>query len=376
MKIRTALSTLLLFIATTSPVLASSSDAFSISGDIRLRFDNQVNYNEPNFSAEKYRIRLNLGYKLSPEWSFNSRLVVGESLFGDAPGHSSSAYPVVADAVQYDIANFSYKKPDWNIAAGRQVFSIFEGLAVSLDDGHSTGDVGYPSSLSRPDGARAKNYPSLDGVKAQNKIGKVNFTSFIGNLNGRISDGSNCRIGGIAAITPVGHTNIGAMWYTSDAWISASDAKSYGLKTGTKNGYSITANTKLLNNYLYTGAEYIWGLAESHDKAWKLIVKTPDTKKAGDMQYALEYRNIQQNALDYTSYSGGNYNSTNYGLSSAYKSITYGDYNYWSASAKRLITKSTYATLYFEKYNPTKHGSAKGSQVEDHVTRLELGYSF
>ncbi|MBP2646223.1 MAG: hypothetical protein H6Q75_1663 [Firmicutes bacterium] len=207
----TILSTLLLLLAITSSVSASTSDPLTISGDIRLRFDNQTNYNYPNFNADKYRIRLNANYKFSPEWTFNSRLVVGESLFGSEPGHASSSYyPVVVDTLQYDVANFTYKKPDWNIAVGRQVFSIFEGLAVSMDDGHSAGDAGYPASTTpaRPDGGRAKNYPSFDGVKAQNSVGKMTITSFLGNLNSRISDGSNCRVGGIAAIAPAGQVRV------------------------------------------------------------------------------------------------------------------------------------------------------------------------
>ncbi|MBP2652489.1 MAG: hypothetical protein H6Q73_58 [Firmicutes bacterium] len=347
------------------PATTKSSDRLTIGGDIRIRLDSQTNYNEPNFDAQKYRVRFNIGYKFSPEWSFNGRLVVGESYF--------SADPEVVDTLQCDVANVTYKKPDWNIALGRQAFSIFEGLAVNMDSGHGAGNVGYPSSVAnKADGSGAKNYPSMDGAKVQNKLGTVNLTSFLGKLNSRIDGGSDNRVGGIAAIVPAGKANLGAMWYTTDAYVSDSAATKYGLKTGNKTGYSVTANTKLLNNFLYTGAEYIWGLADTRDKAWKLTVKTPDTKKAGDMQYAVEYRNVQQNALDYC----GSYNYTNYGLTSLYKSIDYGDYDYWSVSAKRQLTKAMYATLFFEKYTPEKHGSSGGSQVEEHVTRVELGYTF
>ena len=66
---------------------------------------------------------------------------------------------------------------------------------------------------------------------------------------------------------------------TTDSYVSAVDVSKYGMKNGSKTGYSVTANTKLFNNYLYTGAEYIWDLADMHDKAYKLIVKTPETKK-------------------------------------------------------------------------------------------------
>ncbi|MBP2652488.1 MAG: hypothetical protein H6Q73_57 [Firmicutes bacterium] len=372
MKSRTVLLMLMLSLALNTTAFAQSPDPsaeekderLTIGGDVRFRFDSQTNYNEPNFDAQKYKVRLNVGYKFSPEWSFNSRFVVGESLF--------SANPQGVDTLQCDVANVTYKKPNWNIALGRQTFGIFEGLAVNLDSGHSTGDIGYPSSLSRSDGASAKNYASLDGAKMQNKIGAVDVTSFFGKLNARVSGGADYSVGGIAAIVPAGKANFGAMCYGSDAYISDSNASTYGLKTGRKTGYSVTANTKLLNDYLYTGAEYIWGLADSHDKAWKLIVKTPNTEKAGDMQYAVEYRNIQQNALDYA----GSYGSTAAGLTSTYKSIAYGDYDYWAVSAKRQLTKAMYATLFFEKYNPQNLGSSGGSQVEEHVTRLELGYTF
>jgi hypothetical protein len=204
------------------------------------------------------------------------------------------AKPFTADSV-------TYKQPNWNATFGRQMFSLFEDLAVSMDDGHSAGDMGYPAGTTRTAGGRAKNYPALQG--------------------GRL---------------------------------------------------------RLFNKYLYTGAEYIWGLADSHDKAWKAVIKTPDTKKPGDMQYAVEYRNIQRNALDYNSCTGGSINSTYVGLSGAYKSITYGDYTYWALSVKRQLTKDVAVTLFYEKYNPQSHGTSgvDDTQVEDHVYRLQLDYAF
>lgn len=353
----------------------TASDPWTFSGDVRLRFDKQANFNKDDFDASKYRIRLNAGYKFSPEWRFDTRITVGESLFRTGP-KSTTGYTTVPDDVQIDIASLTYKQPDWSATMGRQKFTIFEGLAVSMDDGHNVGDAGYSAADNRPDGGRARNYPGLQGVKLQNKSGKVNFTSFYGNLNDRNDNGANYNVKGIAAMTPLNKVNVGAMWYTTDSSIFGTDLTKYpGLKNGTKTGYSLTANTKLFKNYLYTGTEYIWGLADDHDKAWKLIARTPATKKPGDMQYSVEYRNIQQYALDYSSYIG----TTSYnGLSSAYKSIAYGDYTYWGVTAKRQLTKNTSASLFYEKYNPQSHGStaAKQSQVEDNVYRLQVDVAF
>lgn len=357
----------------------SSDDPWTFSGDVRIRFDKQANFNKPDFDASKYRIRLNAGYKFNPEWRFDTRITVGESLFSNGPTASTN-YPNVADDVQIDIASLTYKKPDWSATMGRQKLTMFEGLAISMDDGHNVGDAGYPSTANRPDGGRARNYPGLQGIKLQNKLGDVNLTSFYGNLNARIDDGANYKVKGIAAMAPVGKVNVGGMWYTSDSYIASSDtnATNAGLKNGTKTGYSVTANTKLFKNYLYTGTEYIWGLADDHDKAWKLVARTPATKKPGDMQYSVEYRNIQQNALDYTSYTGSTYNSTYSGLSSAYKSLAYGDYTYWGLTAKRQLTSNMSASLFYEKYNPQNRGTtgATASQVEDNVYRLQVDVTF
>lgn len=351
----------------------TASDPWTFSGDVRLRFDKQANFNKDDFDASKYRIRLNAGYKFSPEWRFDTRITVGESLFSNGPATSTN-YPNVADDVQLDIISLTYKQPDWSATLGRQKFTVFEGLAISMDDGHNTGDAGYPAADNRPDGGRARNYPGLQGIKLQNKAGKVNFTSFYGNLNARIDNGANYNVKGIAAMTPIDKVNVGAMWYTTDSPIFASDTNASGIKNGTKTGYSVTANTKLFKNYLYTGTEYIWGLADDHDKAWKLIARTPATKKPGDMQYSVEYRNIEKNALDYNSYTGNSYNSTYSGLSSAYKSIAYGDYTYWGITAKRQLTQNTSASLFYEKYNPQKRTGT--SQIEDNVYRLQVDVAF
>lgn len=366
MKKSILLLTVMVALGTGATAFAAENDSLTVNGDIRLRFDKQTNYNQPDFNANKYRIRLNLGYKLSPEWSFNTRVVAGDSLFGDAPPN--------VDDVQISVASLTYKQPDWNATIGRQVFSMFEGLAVSMDDGHTPGDAGYPAAGNRPDGGQSKNFPSLQGVKFQNKIGKTNVTSFYGNLNARTDDGANYNVKGIAAIGPVGAFKVGGMVYTTDSYVSAADVSKYGMKNGSKTGYSVTANTKLFNNYLYTGAEYIWGLADTHDKAYKLIVKTPETKKVGDMQYAVEYRNVEQNALDYNSCT-----NTARGISTMRtKNINIGDFTYWALSAKRQLTPDLSATLFYEKYNPQNHGKTTPSsaQVEDQVYRLQLDYKF
>lgn len=366
MKKITAILATVVFMSGVSTALAAEANPLTVSGDVRIRFDKQNNYNLDGFNAEKYRVRVNLGYKFSPEWNFNSRFVVGENFFNATPIATPGKDYAVPDNAQVDIASFTYKKPDWNATVGRQMLTLFEGLAVGMDDGHSAGNAGYAASANKPDGSGAKNYPSLQGVKLENKLGDVKLTSFYGNLNNRIAGGINYNVGGIAAMAPVGKVNLGAMWYTTDSKAPAG----YGFKDGRKNGYSITANTKI-NNYLYTGAEYIWGLADSHDKAWKLIVKTPDTKKPGDMQYAAEYRNIEQNALDTPS----SVDTVTYcGLSNAYKSYKYGDYSFVALSAKRQLSPNTSATLYYEKYNPTVITGS--SQIQDDVYRLQFDVKF
>lgn len=89
------------------------------------------------------------------------------------------------------------------------------------------------------------------------------------------------------------------------------------------------------------------------------------------MQYAAEYRNIEQKALDTPS----SVDTVTYcGLSNAYKSYKYGDYSFVALSAKRQLSPNTSATLYYEKYNPTvKTGS---SQIQDDVYRLQFDVKF
>ena len=332
---------------------AFAADPFTFSGDLRLRFDKETQADNAatEFQAYKYRIRLNAAYKISPAFTFNSRVVVGESLTSAGPNDTTTG----VDNVQMDIASLTYKEGNYSIVAGRQKLAFFEGMAINQDPGHSSSS--FDAAGLSPNGS---NYTFIQGVKASGKLGDVTLTGFTGNVMDQNALNYNLR--GVVAQAPIGDVNTGFMWYQN----YRQSTGGYYDDKGSHTGYALTANTKLFDKYLYVGAEYDFGAQYgngSDDKAYRVQIYTPATKKAGDMQYAFDYRKAGKNALD---------DKLSSNTKATWKTSDYGAFSFWAVSAKRQLTKDVYATLYYEKYNP----DTNTIKVEDHLYRLEVGVAF
>ena len=325
-----------------------AADKLTLNGDIRFRFDNESQADTSSFYASKYRVRLNAAYKISPEFTFNSRISMGESLLSASPG------VLGVDDVQMDIASLTYKKNNFSITGGRQKLIFFEGMAFNQDAGHTAFGTSTANLVNPNSGP--SNYTLFQGGKVSSKLGNITLTAFSGNVKDQVT--YDYKLNGIIAQSAIGDVNVGGMLYQDKR------AVGNGFTVGNSHtGHILAANTKLFHKYLYVGAEYDYGakyMGGNDDKAWRVQIKTPDNKKTGDMQYNFDYRKVGLNALDDK-------------LSNNTKpTSSWGAFSYWGVGAKRQMAQNVYAQLWYEQFSLNK----KTVAPEDHLVRLEVGVNF
>lgn len=299
----------------------------TFNGDIRVRYDIVSKDNgTPDDDIMKYRLRLNVTNKLSDKLTANLRFTNGENEFGQKDGK-----------FVLDRYNLSYKSPDYKLVIGRQDIQLFEGLAVNLTKwaGEDTKD---------------NRLAALEGLTATTKFGDVNATAYFGQITDQkpydAATGNKFDTQGLALSTNIEKVNVGVALVE----VGAPQGTNFDKKFTT-----FAANTQLTKD-LYFGTEFVSGLNADKDQAWTALLSYGKLQNVGDVNYQVQYKDVDRNALQ-------KYNTDSWKSSSK-------DYTFWSVSAIKKLANDLEGKLYYENYDYNNGGT------DQNTTRLDLVVKF